>query len=141
MFNDVELYDGIEVPFYKRAQITAADLSIAFKGRKWGHFNDLDQLTIFADNLVPHVLRIDGVLIYEESLIERIAAGTLIPAGSPEEVEIRACAVHAVELVKNEIRKTGQTITSPDLDNFLWNRGQQPNYKAVPRHRTQCVFY
>ena len=140
-FNDVELYDGIEIPFYKRAQITAADLSIAFKGRKWGHFNDLDQLTIFADNLVPHVLRMDGVLIYEESLIERIAAGTLIPAGSVEEVEIRACAVHAVELVKNEIRKTGQTIDSPDLDNFLWNRGQQPHYKAVPRHRTRCVFY
>ena len=140
-FNDVELYDGIEVPFYKRAQIAVADLSIAFKGRKWGHFNDLDQLTIFADNLVPHVLRMDGVLIYEESLIERIAAGTLIPAGSGEEVEIRACAVQAAELVKNEIRKTGRTINSPDLDNFLWNRGQQPDYKAVPRHRTRCVFY
>ena len=140
-FNDVELYGGIEVPFYKRAQITAADLSIAFKGRRWGHFNDLAQLTIFADNLVPHVLRMDGVLIYEESLIERIAAGTLIPAGSAEEVEIRACAVHAVELVKNEIQKMGQTINSPNLDNFLWNRGQQPHYKAVPRHRTRCVFY
>ena len=140
-FNDVELYDGIEVPFYKRAQITAADLSIAFKGRQWGHFNDLDQLTIFADNLVPHVLRMDGVLIYAEALIERIAAGILIPPGSAEEVEIRASAVHAVELVKNEIRKTGRTITSPDLDYFLWNRGQQAHYKAVPRHRTRCVFY
>ena len=140
-FNDVELYDGIEVPFYKRAQITAADLSIAFKGRQWGHFTDLDQLTIFADNLVPHVLRMDGVLIYAEALIERIAAGILIPPGSAEEVEIRASAVHAVELIKNEIRKTGRTITSPDLDYFLWNRGQQAHYKAVPRHRTQCVFY
>jgi hypothetical protein len=28
-FNDVGLYNGIEVPFFKRAQITAADLSIA----------------------------------------------------------------------------------------------------------------
>ena len=140
-FNDVELYDGIEVPFYKRAQITAADLSIAFKGRQWGHFTDLDQLTIFADNLVPHVLRMDGVLIYAEALIERIAAGILIPPGSAEEVEIRASAVHAVELIKNEIRKTGRTITSPDLDYFLWNRGQQAHYKAVPRHRTRCVFY
>jgi hypothetical protein len=140
-FNDVEPYDGIEVPFYKRAQITAADLSIAFKGRGWGHFKDLDQLTIFADNLVPHVLRMDGVLIYEESLIARIAAGSLIPSGSAEEVEIRACAVHAVELIKYEIRKSGQTINSPDLDYFLWNRGQKPHYKAVPRHRTRCVFY
>ena len=30
-------------------------------------FDDLDRLTIFADNLVPHVLRCDGVLVYEES--------------------------------------------------------------------------
>ncbi len=140
-FNDVGLYNGIEVPFYKRAQITAADLAIAFRGREWGHFSDLNQLTIFADNLVPHVLRMDGVLIYEESLNGRIAAGTLIPAGSAEEVEIRACALHAAELIKNEIRKTGQIIKSPDLDNFLWNRGQQPHYKAIPRHRTRCVFY
>lgn len=140
-FNDVAFYDGIEIPFYKRAQIAASDLSIAFKGRRWGHFIDLDQMTIFADNLVPHVLRMDGVLIYVKPLLDRIAAGMLIPAGSPEEIEIRASAVHAVELVKKEIRKTGQSVTSPDIDNFLWNRGQQPRYKAVPRHRTRCVYY
>ena len=140
-FNDVAFYNGVEIPFYKRAQIAAADLSIAFKGRGWGYFEDQDQMTIFADNLVPHVLRMDGVLIYEKPLLDRIAAGRLIPAGSPEEIEIRASAVHAVELIKKEIRKTGRSITSPDLDNFLWNRGQQPRYKAVPRHRKRCVFY
>jgi hypothetical protein len=140
-FNDVGVYSGIEVPFYKRAQITAADLKNAFKNRRWGHFYDLDHLTIFADNLVPHVLRIDNILIYEKSLIDRIAAGTLIPAGSAEEVEMRACALHAVELLKKEILKSGRIVNSPDLDYLLWNRGQQPHYKAVPRHRTRCVFY
>jgi hypothetical protein len=140
-FNDVSLYKGIQVPFFKRAQITAADLSIAFKGQSWGTFKDLDQLTIFADNLVPHVLRIDGVLRYEKSLLERIMAGNPIPAGSIEEVEIRACALHAVELIKNEVLAKGQIIRSSDLDSFLWTRGQQSHYKAVPRHRTRCVFY
>ncbi len=140
-FNDVGLYSGIEIPFYKRAQITAADLNIAFNGRRWGYFDDLDHLTIFADNLVPHVLRMDGVLIYEESLIDRITIGTLIPAGSAEEVEIRACALHAVELLKKEMLKSGRVINSLELDYLLWNRGQQPQYKAVPRHRTRCVFY
>ena len=140
-FNDIGRYEDIEVPFFKRAQITAADLSIAFKGRRWGNFNDLDQLTIFADNLVPHVLRMDGILTYEKSLEAGITAGNLIPAGSAEEIEIRACALHAVELIKIEILKSGQIIHSSDLDNFLWNRGQQPHYKAVPRHRTRCVFY
>ena len=140
-FNDVAAYGGEEIFFYKRAQILAADLSLAFAGQAWGHFEDLDQLTIFADNLVPHVLRIDGILIYEESLVARINQGTLIPAGSREEVEIRACAVQAVELIKKQLSESGKMITSPQIDNFLWNRGQQPEYKAKPRHRTRCVFY
>ena len=140
-FMDVEGYNGIEVPFFKRAQITAADLSLAFDGRGWGLFNDLDQLTIFADNLVPHVLRMDKILIYEESLVARIEAGKLIPAGSTEEVEIRACALHAVELIREQIKKSGRDVTSSELDYFLWNRGQQPEYKAIPRHRTRSVFY
>jgi hypothetical protein len=140
-FNDIASYNELEVLFYKRAQISAADLSLAFQGHEWGHFEDLDQMTIFADNLVPHVLRIDGILLYEESLIAKIDAGTLIPAGSTEEVEIRACALHAVELIKKEMAAAGQPITSPALDNFLWNRGQQPAYKAILRHRARSVFY
>jgi hypothetical protein len=140
-FNDIARYNSTEVQFFKRAQISAADLSLAFHGDGWGYFEDLDQMTIFADNLVPHVLRIDEILTYEQSLIRRINAGMLIPAGSTEEIEIRACAVHAVELVKQQIAKSGSRITSPALDNFLWNRGQQPEYKARPRHRTRCVYY
>lgn len=140
-FNDVEPYDKLDVPFFKRAQIVAADLALAFQGRSWGRFEDLDQLTIFADNLVPHVLRLDGILVFESSLISRIEAADLIPPGSAEEVEIRACALHAVELMKESICKTGRQITSSQLDYFLWNRGQLPSYKAVPRHRTRTVFY
>src|SRR6185312_6290787 len=45
--------------FYKRAQIVAADLALA----GLAEFDDLDRLTIFADNLVPHVLRCEGVLV------------------------------------------------------------------------------
>ncbi len=54
--------------FYKRAQIVASDLALAGVAE----FTDLDRLTIFADNLVPHVLRCEGVLVYEESLAARI---------------------------------------------------------------------
>ena len=140
-FNDVELYDNVEVAFYKRAQLAAADLALAFDGTGWGQFNDLDKLTIFADNLVPHVLRVDDILTYETNLLDRINAGKLIPCGSKEEIEIRACAVHAVELLKKELQNAGHRVTSSGLDNLLWNRGQLANYKAIPRHRTRTVFY
>jgi hypothetical protein len=119
--------------FYKRAQLTAADLAVA----RVAEFRDLDRLTIFADNLVPHVLRVDGVLRYDPDLLARINREELIPAGSPEELEIRACALHAVELIRDRL----DGVTSMQLDYVLWNRGQQPEYKAQPRHRTRTVFY
>ena len=141
-FNDVERYGELDVPFYKRAQLTAADLSLAFGGRSYGRFDDLDQLTIFADNLVPHVLRMDGLLVYEKDLAARIDTEQLIPAGSEEEVEIRGCAVHTVELIKQDLLKNGKVVTSMGLDYLLWNRGQQSYYKlGKPRHRTRTVYY
>jgi hypothetical protein len=117
--------------FYKRAQITASDLALA----GLAEFDDLDRLTIFADNLVPHVLRVDGVLRYEPELAAHIDAKKLLPAG-PAEREIRACALHACELLS---QRTG--IAPRILDVTLWNRGQGPEYKAIPRHRTRSVFY
>ncbi|MEA2154943.1 MAG: hypothetical protein QOE11_1083 [Solirubrobacteraceae bacterium] len=117
--------------FYKRAQIAAADLALAGVAR----FGDLDRLTIFADNLVPHVLRCDGVLRYDERLATHIDAGLLLASG-PQEREIRACAVHACELIAARAGATAH-----ELDNWLWTRGQAPQYKTRPRHRTRCVYY
>ncbi|HEY7932923.1 MAG TPA: queuosine salvage family protein [Solirubrobacteraceae bacterium] len=117
--------------FYKRAQIFPSDLAAAGVAE----FDDLDRLTIFADNLVPHVLRCEGVLRYEESLAARIDAGEILRSGGAER-EIRACAVHACELIS---KRTG--IRARALDSWLWNRGQAPEYKARPRHRCRTVYY
>ena len=141
-FDDVALWRGRQVPILKRAQITAADLALAFDNAGWGRFDDRDRLTIFADNLVPHVLRVDGVLAYAPELAARLEAGELIAAGSPEEVEIRAVALHAVERLKAQLHEAGQdAVTSVDLDYLLWNRGQDARYRATARHRTRSVFY
>ncbi|MFW6163033.1 MAG: queuosine 5'-phosphate N-glycosylase/hydrolase [Planctomycetota bacterium] len=142
LFRDVSDYEGLRVPFYKRAQLAAADLAVAFGGEGWGRFEDLDRLTIFADNLVPHVLRHDGVLAYDGGLAARIDAGERLPAGSAEEVEIRACAVHAVERMVASLSAAAREVTAMGLDYLLWTRGQAPAYKAdKPRHRTRTVFY
>ena len=140
-FRDVATYRGRAVPFYKRAQLAAADLALALGGAGLGAFDDLDRLTIFADNLVPHVLRVDGVLRYDDALAARIAAGELIPAGSPAEVEIRAAAVHAAELLVAACRARGRAVTARELDYLLWNRGQARRYREQPRHRTRTSAY
>jgi hypothetical protein len=117
--------------FYKRAQIVPSDLALAGAAS----FQDLDRLTIFADNLVPHVLRVDGVLRYEPELAAHIDARRPLPQGRAEQ-EIRASAVHVCEQLA---ARAG--ISPRDLDIRLWNRGQEPAYKAVPRHRTRSVYY
>ena len=117
--------------FWKRAQITANDLTLAGVAE----FPDIDELTIFADNLVPHVLRMDGVLVYDDELAADIDGGEPLPRGRRER-EIRACAVHACEAIAAELK-----IPPRDLDVMLWNRGQEPRYKARLRHRTRTVYY
>ena len=117
--------------FYKRAQIVPSDLELAGVAS----FDDIDRLSIFADNLVPHVLRCDGVLVYDPRLAAHIDAGRLVRPG-PQEREIRASAVHACTLIAAELG-----VPERLLDMWLWNRGQESRYKARPRHRTRTVFY
>jgi hypothetical protein len=132
-FADRSRYDELEIPFLKRAQIAAADLARAAVTV----FGDLAGLTMFADNLVPHVLRLDGVLSFDPELVTRIERGELIDHGSREEVEIRACALHAVELIV--AARSG--VTAADVDQLLWLRGAAARYKASPRHRSRCTAY
>ena len=134
-FADRSRYGELELAFLKRAQIAAADLHRAGVAR----FADLHALTMFADNLVPHVLRLDGVLAFHPDLVARIDREELITHGSPEEVEIRACAVHAVELLVAAAPDRG--LSAAAIDQLLWQRGQQPRYKASPRHRSRCTAY
>jgi len=118
--------------FYKRAQIAANDLHLAGVV----DYPDVDRLTIFADNLVPHVLRLDGVLLYDDALAAAVDAQQELPAGGAHERELRACAVHACEQLASRAGVPPRT-----LDNWLWNRGQHAPYSERPAHITKTVFY
>jgi hypothetical protein len=117
--------------FYKRAQIVPCDLALAGVAT----FTDLPRLTIFADNLVPHVLRLDGVLVLDPRLEAHIEAERLLRPG-PQERELRAGTVHACVRIAQRLG-----ITEQELDWILWTRGGAPSYKAVPRPRCRVVWY
>lgn len=140
-FRDVAEYGGGRVHFYKRAQIFAADLHGAFGGEGWGAFSDLDQLTAFADYKLPQVLRHIGIFRYSPPLAQGVDDRALIPAGSPEEVEIRACTIVAVDMIRRELRRLGRERRAFEIDWILWNLGQDDEYRARPYHRTVTVFY
>ncbi|WP_354698115.1 queuosine salvage family protein [Paraconexibacter sp. AEG42_29] len=119
--------------FLKRAQIAASDLALAGVAR----FTDLHRLTAFADNVLPQVLRHDGVLeVVDPALAARIDRSEVLAPG-PAERELRACAVRACELLAAHLG-----LTERELDNVLWTRGQAPAYAKPPLpHRTLSTFY
>lgn len=140
-FADIARYGDLDVPLLKRAQIAAADLSLAFEGLGPGRFHDLDRLTSFADDQVPHVLHTDGVLRYSEALRARIAAGEFLVPGSAEEIEIRASGIMAVEGLVAGLNAGGRPACAMEVDYLLWNRGLDRRYAVSARHRCRSRFY
>jgi hypothetical protein len=140
-FDDIADHSGAEVRFYKRAQILTADLYGAFGGESFGRFEDLDQLTAFADYKLPQILRHMGILVYLPSLVEKIEARFLLPAGSREEVEIRANTVWAVELLRRALTRHGATLRAFELDWWLWNEAQRFGPSDQPYHLARTIYY
>lgn len=140
-FRDVCLYYGREVKFYKRAQILLVDLAGAMPEDPLTQFHDLDQLSAFADYKIPQVLEAYGVLRYSPQLEAQLERCELLPAGDPQEVEIRAAMVWAVEMLRQELAEHGRKHSAFELDWMLWNLGQQPLDYERPYHRTRTIFY
>ncbi len=136
LFKDEYVYNSFRLPIYKRAQIMASDLALAFANKGYGQFDDLDKLTIFADNLVPHVLRLDGVLEYSSELAKNLENQEMLESGSKQEIEIRAVSLHACELIAKILN-----VPARELDILLWNKGQDLKYREIARHRTRTSFY
>ena len=133
-WRDVSAYDGAPVPLFKRAQLTAADLhrhGLAPAG-------DVGALTLMADNLVPHVLRIDGVL-------------ELRPGAGRADRPARSCSSTARPRRSRSAPapSTPSSCSSPRTarrrrrrsTTSLWRRGAAPRYKAHPRHRARTTAY
>ncbi|HEU5083131.1 MAG TPA: queuosine salvage family protein, partial [Acidimicrobiales bacterium] len=141
-WDDRHRLGDLEVPLHKRAQIVVSHLAGALAGTELGRFDDLASLTAFADNLVPHVLKVRGVLVVDPGLDARIEREELLVSGERGEVELRAVAVHAVERVVARLHDAGrEEATAAGVDHRLWQAGQDPAVKARPRHRCRCTYY
>ena len=135
-FQDRCIYKQRNIGFYKRAQITAADLYLTAQHNKFELFHDIEKLTLFADNAVPHVLRTDGILKYDMAVSNKVQNSVILPHGSAEEIEIRGCAARCVEMIAEEAG-----MRAMDVDHRLWHRSELAHYKALPTHKTESIFY
>ena len=138
-FRDGAWYAGRWVWFLKRAQILPSDLGQL--GARYPEFRmaHCDRLTAFADYRLPQVLRHLGALEYSSSLAAVVDNGIILPAGSPPEIEIRACTIAVCELLKRYLPER----TSADIDLGLWLMGQdmRADPALLPHHHTPGQYY
>lgn len=136
-FVDVAIYDYMKIYFLKRAQILANDLSFVSKNGKRLNIKNINKLTAFADYKIPQILRHYGIVKYNKSLAQKVDNYEMIPAGSPEEVEIRSATIQSVDLIKQSIRK----YTASQIDNAIWLISQDNTKIEKPYHRTYSTYY
>ena len=150
-FRDEAPFEELHCSFYKRAQILVGDIWACFRGKDLGFFADIDSITMFADYRVPQVLVHFGVMEYTPHLYSLLETGAIMETGSREEMEIRGCSIHAVELICTEIRSLLASarkahlyqVNSIIIDHFLWDfrRQHAVELASIPYHKVVSIFY
>jgi hypothetical protein len=144
-FRDTAIYKGHLVHFYKRAQILTGDIWFAFgKLKDTNHpcsFNDISELTMFADYRVPQILRVMGILEYSTDLAHDIDTLKELEHGGKKEVEIRAQTIIAVDLFQKSLKLKGLDLLVLEVDWLLWEKGEVMKDSILPHHRTLSIYY
>ncbi|HKT69766.1 MAG TPA: queuosine salvage family protein [Terriglobales bacterium] len=140
-YNDVSLYDGHEVKFYKLAQLGFWQIYSGLEATGAFRLEDPQKMTAFADYIVPVALRLMGMTSYSPALERAINTYELIPRDSRQEVEIRAHCLYATALLADEINKLRppeQQVIIPQIDARLWTHYHTTSW---PHHLTRTIMY
>ncbi|TPX11889.1 uncharacterized protein E0L32_007387 [Thyridium curvatum] len=147
-FRDEHAFDGRRKPvrFLKRAQILVADIWACFQGEGYGEFRDIDKITMFADYRVPQILNTMGCLYYSPLVDMTVRQRSLIPSGSSWEMQLRACSIWCVELIRREIlaQHPDTKVNAILIDFFLYDLMKEMeanNQETIPHHRTRSIWY
>jgi hypothetical protein len=140
-YNDVSLYDGHEVKFYKLAQLGFWQIYSGLKATGAFRLEDPQKMTAFADYIVPVALRLMGMTSYSPALEQAINTYQLIRRDSRQEIEIRAHCLYATALLADEINKLRppeQQVIIPQIDARLWTHYHTTSW---PHHLTRTIMY
>ena len=140
-FRDTSIYLGEEVHFLKLAQL--AFWGIHRELGKYGDFyiEDMENMTAFADYIVPVALEKMKIITYSEKLKNKIEQGVVIESDSIEEIEIRAATLFVTAQLTEEINKLrldDEKIIIPQLDFKLWT---DFHANKSPHHLTKTIMY
>ncbi|KAJ8128793.1 hypothetical protein O1611_g4841 [Lasiodiplodia mahajangana] len=147
-FRDEFQFEGRRKPirFLKRAQILVADIWGCFNGESYGAFRDIDKITMFADYRVPQILATLGCIGYSPPLQALISRKETLESGSKYEMQLRACSIWCVELIRREIKRHNPeaTVNAILIDFFLYDTMkalEADGKESMPHHRTRSIWY
>ncbi|RUS28773.1 hypothetical protein BC938DRAFT_481463 [Jimgerdemannia flammicorona] len=160
-FKDEHLFLGRQVRekcFVNRriSRFAIRNKRACFEGDSFGKFDDIDEVTMFADYRVPLALYHLSALSYSQRLLDLLHARTPLASSSPEEIEIRGNSIWAVELIRQEIQqiiddehvaegshRQKMKVNAILLDFYIWDHAKEIQGKngTVPAHRTRSIYY
>lgn len=136
-FEDTITYKGQTVYFYKLAQLLTSDILHVIENKEQKEV-DYSNLLGCADYKIPQVMQGFGILEYDTKLSSLLETKTEIEENSEYEVEIRASMIVVINYIWEQIDKSIDRI---DINDFIWNKGQDKTKKYKPYHLTRTKSY
>lgn len=140
-FRDVSIYHGSEVHIFKLAQLGIWGMHLALSPRGAWKLEDADNLTAFADYIVPVGLRVMNIFEYTPELEKQINSLVEVKRDSEAEVELRASSIYVIAKLTEEINKRRpgmEPLLQPQVDFRFWKTYHATHW---PHHLTKTVMY
>jgi len=139
-FDDHSIFENEKVYFLKLAQLAFWGIHRELSKRHF-YIEDMENMTAFADYIIPVALESFGIVKYSFGLKEKIDSGILIDRDSIEEIEIRSTSIYVTakltELINN-YKNEEEKIIIPQLDFKLWT---DFHADERPHHLTKTIMY
>jgi hypothetical protein len=139
-FDDFSIYENEKIYFLKLAQLAFWGIHRELSSTYF-YIEDMENMTAFADYIIPVALQAFGITKYTQELEKNINEGVLIERDSKEEIEIRAATIYATAKMTesiNELKNRKEKIIIPQLDFKLWTEFHADN---TPHHLTKTIMY
>jgi len=139
-FDDHSIFENEKVYFLKLAQLAFWGIHRELS-KSYFFIEDMENMTAFADYIIPVALESFGIVKYSSGLKEKIDSGILIDRDSIEEIEIRSTSIYVTakltELI-NKYKNEEEKIIIPQLDFKLWT---DFHADERPHHLTKTIMY
>ena len=139
-FDDHSIFENEKVYFLKLAQLAFWGIHRELS-KSYFFIEDMENMTAFADYIIPVALESFGIVKYSFGLKEKIDSGILVDRDSIEEIEIRSTSIYVTakltELI-NKYKNEEEKIIIPQLDFKLWT---DFHADERPHHLTKTIMY